>query len=575
MNRTFLLALILSLMTLASQGLGQTSKGTRWAILIGVNDYASLEDLKYCSRDMQALKNQLVDAGFDSDQVFLVHDSAEDKKFLPFKSNIEQQLNIILGFAEDDDMVVVAFSGHGMHFDGRTYLCPTNADPERPDTLLPLDDVYGKLKSCRANLRLMIVDACRNDPRPAGRKSGTPKQDLTRLGEALKKPPQGIVLLASCAPGEISYESKDFGRGVFMNYLLEAVSGKADENGDSVVSIGEAAQYAGCKTKIYVAREFFTSQRPFLTGDLSTDVLAYSLVPRVRPPALPGLKAEISNSIGMRLKLIPAGEFMMGSPESEEDRDSDESPQHRVRLTRPFYLGIHEVTVGQFSRFVADASYKTEAERGDGAYGWNSETKKWEKNARYNWQNPGFQQSDDHPVVCVSWSDAVAFCDWLSRKEGKKYGLPTEAEWEYACRGGTTTMYYHGDDPEGLARVGNVADVTAKAKFSEWNTISARDGHVYTAPVGQFRPNGFGLYDMHGNVWEWCSDWYDREYYAGSPTDDPTGPSAGSSRVSRGGGWNAAPGYCRSAYRAGDTPGCRFDVLGFRVASDLVDASGK
>ena len=131
-------------------------------------------------------------------------------------------------------------------------------------------------------------------------------------------------------------------------------------------------------------------------------------------------------------------------------------------------------------------------------------------------------------MVNVSWNDAVAFCKWLSRKEGKTYRLPTEAEWEYACRAGTTTRYYSGDDPETLAKVANVADATAKAKFPDWKwTIKASDGYVFTAPVGQFKPNAFGLYDMHGNAWQWCADWYGKDYYGKSPVDDPKGPDTG------------------------------------------------
>ena len=131
-------------------------------------------------------------------------------------------------------------------------------------------------------------------------------------------------------------------------------------------------------------------------------------------------------------------------------------------------------------------------------------------------------------MVNVSWNDAVAFCKWLSRKEGKSYRLPTEAEWEYACRAGTTTRYHSGDDPETLAKVANVADATAKAKFPAWKwTIKASDGYVFTAPVGQFKPNAFGLYDMHGNARQWCADWYGGDYYGKSPVDDPNRPRHG------------------------------------------------
>ena len=302
-----------------------------------------------------------------------------------------------------------------------------------------------------------------------------------------------------------------------------------------------------------------------------------------------GGKKQITNSIGMKLVLIPPGEFKMGSGESAEDTavffirnygmtflTADgfkyEHPQHRVRITKPFYLGTYHVTRGQFRQFVSASGYKTDAEKGEnpGAYGWNPDKKEFGFNKDYSWRNTGFQQTDEHPVVNVSWNDAVAFCKWLSRKEGKTYRLPTEAEREYACRAGTKTRYYSGDDPESLATVGNVADATAKVKFpnSIWTiwTIKASDGYVFTAPVGQFNPNAFGLYDMHGNAWQWCSDSYRGDYYGKSPVDDPTGPDTGDNRVLRGGSWNFGPDFARSAARYTYGPGDRADGTGFRIA---------
>jgi formylglycine-generating enzyme required for sulfatase activity len=239
-----------------------------------------------------------------------------------------------------------------------------------------------------------------------------------------------------------------------------------------------------------------------------------------------------------------------------------------VRITQPFYLGVTEVTRGQFRRFVDETDYQTDAEKdGKGGWGWNEEAKKFEQNPRYTRQNPGFEQTDEHPVVNVSWNDAVAFAAWLSRKEGKTDRLPTESEWEYACRAGTTTRYSCGDDPEGLAAVGNIADGTGKAKYPDWTgAIAARDGYIYTAPVGQFQPNRFGLYDMHGNVFEWCSDAGADEYYKQSPVDDPPGAAGAALRVLRGGGWILEPPYCRSAFRSRHAPEFRFSTLGFRLA---------
>lgn len=292
-----------------------------------------------------------------------------------------------------------------------------------------------------------------------------------------------------------------------------------------------------------------------------------------------GLPVDSSNSIGMKLRLIPAGEFMMGSPEDEEGRSSDEGPLHRVRITKPFYLGACEVTVEQFRQFVAATGHVTDAET-DGRGGWGYTgvpERPFRRDPRYTWRDPGFSQGLDHPVVNVSWNDAVAFCAWLTRREGKTYVLPTEAQWEYACRAGTPTPFYHGGDAEGLAGVGNVSDLSANEKFALWMTLSKvdrekmgtashRDGFVFTAPVGRFRANAFGLYDMHGNVWEWCADWDAADYYRNSPVDDPAGPREGSSRIRRGGSWLHSAEYARSAQRRRYPPTGRNSPIGFRVA---------
>jgi sulfatase modifying factor 1 len=325
--------------------------------------------------------------------------------------------------------------------------------------------------------------------------------------------------------------------------------------------------------------------RNFLIGCIVLLAMAETAFSETKEPPKK-LAADLGGGAKMELILIPAGEFTMGSGESAEGTaaffkknygpDSlparffkHEHPQHRVRITKPLYLGTYHVTRGQFRQFVEDSGYKTDAEKGNfpGAYGWDAKKKWFDFNKAYSWRNAGFEQTDEHPVVNVSRNDTVAFCEWLSKKEGKTYRLPTEAEWEYACRAGTTTRYHSGDDPETLATVANVADATAKAKFPDWTwTIKASDGYVFTAPVGQFKPNAFGLYDMHGNAWQWCADWYGEDYYGKSPADDPTGPDTGDDRVLRGGSWDCGPGFTRSAKRNWNSPGNRYYNAGFRVA---------
>ena len=286
---------------------------------------------------------------------------------------------------------------------------------------------------------------------------------------------------------------------------------------------------------------------------------------------------------------IPAGEFLMGNAESVADMAAafplygperfkqafnDEYPRHAVRISRPFLLGECPVTVGQFKQFLGEAGGQSEAERdGTGGYGFNAETGTLDtaRNRRHTWLNPGWEQTDEHPVVNVTWQDAVDFCDWLSRREAERYRLPTEAEWEYACRAGTTTRFWCGDDPEELTRFANVYDAAKAKVFPEWERFAPRGdgGHAFTAPVGSFQPNPFGLFDMHGNVWEWVQDFHGGDYYAHSSNVDPQGPPIGARRVRRGGGWMSWPLYARSAFRNYNTPQSRYYNLGFRVARSL------
>jgi formylglycine-generating enzyme required for sulfatase activity len=172
-------------------------------------------------------------------------------------------------------------------------------------------------------------------------------------------------------------------------------------------------------------------------------------------------------------------------------------------------------------------------------------------------------------VVNVTWNDAVAFCNWLSRKEGVHYRLPTEAEWEYCCRAGTSTRYQNGNDPDQLAEVARVLDPKGKLGFAHVHQMVLPPDGPFTAPVGSGKPNAWGLYDMHGNAWEWCADWYDEGYYARSPTKDPQGPRETGVRVRRGGAWNTYPLWARASFRNYNTQESRCVNLGFRVVREV------
>jgi serine/threonine protein kinase/formylglycine-generating enzyme required for sulfatase activity len=280
---------------------------------------------------------------------------------------------------------------------------------------------------------------------------------------------------------------------------------------------------------------------------------------------------ERTNSLGMKFALIPAGTFHMGAPPSEREPSSreDERPQHRVQITQPFYLGVYEVTQQEFERVTGrDPSlFRPTSDSGKDAVGAGRDTRRF-------------------PVETVSWFDAVDFCNQLSQLEGLQpyyrisgiepnddrsiraasvtiaggegYRLPTEAQWEYACRAGTVTPFYFG-----RTNNGREANVDGENPYGTEET-----GPLVRRPVevGSYPSNAFGLYDMHGNVWEWCQDWYDDAYYARSPTDDPLGPEMGERRVERGGCYISHAEFSRSSARSNDRPDLRAGSTGFRVA---------
>lgn len=263
-------------------------------------------------------------------------------------------------------------------------------------------------------------------------------------------------------------------------------------------------------------------------------------------------QAQAGKDLEPKMVAIPAGSFTMGSPSTEKERSLDEQ-QHTVSISA-FYLGQTQVTKGQFTEFIAATNYPTEAEKGDGSYGWTGIA--WGKDKSYNWRNVVFTQTDQHPVVCVSWNDAMAYIGWLNKETGKTYRLPTEAEWEYACRASTTTPFSFGDTitPEQVNYNGNYPYAGGAKGLYRGRTVA-----VKSLPV-----NPWGLYEMHGNVWEWCADWYGE--YKPEAEINPVGPDAGSDRVLRGGSCFGRGGRTRSACRFRYGPARRDVYIGFRLA---------
>ena len=364
--------------------------------------------------------------------------------------------------------------------------------------------------------------------------------------------------------------------------LFHACSGEAPEGPSDWEEVPEVLRLILLKSLAKRASDRYANAREMydaLASCRSSGLQKASIVVKTPIPSIPKdkysttdivLPEDFTNSVGMRFRLIQPGTFMMGNERGVEelikqfpemkswDREwlTRSDPSHCVRISAAYYLGKYAVTVGEFKRFVETDGYKTEGERdGKGAFAWTGSA--WNQDSTITWRNPGFTPTDMDPVVCVSWNDAEAYCRWISALERKSYRLPTEAEWEYACRAGGTGSFCFGDK---LNQIGDYAWYQENSGKRTWLGALKKPK---PQPAGQKKANAWGLYDMHGNVWEWCSDWYG-DYPSGSVTD-PTGPSTGSDRVNRGGSWRNEPAYCRCANRHRLRPSLRTHSLGFRL----------
>jgi len=272
----------------------------------------------------------------------------------------------------------------------------------------------------------------------------------------------------------------------------------------------------------------------------------YEAIEKALGPPL--LTLDLGGGVKMEMVLIKAGEFLMGS---DNEGGEEEKPAHKVKISKPFFMGKYPVTVAQFRAFVDATKYQTDAEKaGNKGRCWDNG--QWKELAGVNWRKPNFPQEDNHPVSLVSWNDANEFCQWAAKKTARAVCLPTEAQWEYACRAGTTTRFNTGDKDSDMDQAG-------------W---FIKNSGMRTHPVGQKKPNVWGLYDMHGTN-QWVQDYYNEKYYSESPPADPHGPTNGRDRVRRGGGWADTAEGCRAARRYRFSPDHAETNNSFRAALDF------
>jgi len=498
----------------------RNERARRWAVLIGVDTYendSGIAPLKCRGRDMKLLAEALTGptGGFAPENVLLMTDDATDPRERPSRSNIVRLAPDWLTKAKEKDEVFVAFSGYGLVKDGKAYLLPHDAVPDDlGSTALALDVMSEWLAACKAERKVLALDVWRTG---AGTEGAASESVWRRpnLGRGV----MGIVSAGADGKSredDLPAPSAGNGAGAFISHLAEAAQGRGDANDDGRVDMNEAWRHARARPRREGVRLW-----PVKAG-VGGEEMTIGYRPR-------SVEVALGDGVTMQLVYIPPGEFMMGSPAKEKNRLADEHPQHLVTITRGFYMGVHEVTQEQY-----------EAVAG---------------------RNPAQFKGAQNPVECVSWEQAVKFRETLSARLGMSFRLPTEAEWEYACRAGTTTPFSFGETIS-----------TDQANYDgDFTYGSGRKGtHLKkSVAVGSFPPNAFGLYDMHGNVWEWCRDWHDKNYYAKSPEKDPEGPGRARYRVLRGGCWGSPPWLCRSAGRAGIFPKFMASNVGFRVAARL------
>ena len=522
------------------QGDVESPISQRLALVIGNSDYAE-KPLSNPFNDAQDMAEVLEQLGFD----VIKKTNLDHRGMKTAVRDFGQRLRYGGGVG------LFYYAGHGFQYQNQNYLVPIGADIQSEADieyeLFHAGYVLSQMEYANNGMNIVILDACRSNPfrRSFSRDIG---QGLTIMDA-----PKGAVIAFATAPNETAADGT--GRnGTFTKHLLAALrSNPCRGISDLLIEVtGNVDRETNGRQ---VPWQHLSLTRPFQLADCEPLEPTPIPVPIVRQPTpTPTPPGKWTDPVtDMEFVWIKGGCFQMGQTEiekrqiiqeaSEETYKKyymDELPRHQVCVDG-FWMGTYEVT--------------------------NTQYRKWKQDHDSQEYKGHSLNGDTQPVVDVSWEEATEFAQWLTKQPGSRYTfrLPTEAEWEYAVRAGTTTARFWGDNPNDACDYANVADQAAKRQWSDWTIHECNDGYAVTALVGQFRPNAFGLYDMIGNVWEWCQDWYDSDYYINSPKENPQGPASGSSRVGRGGGWGFAARDCRSAIRDRVSPGDRDGFLGFRL----------
>jgi formylglycine-generating enzyme required for sulfatase activity len=562
------------------------AEAKRVALVMGNSAYQSFAALPNPVNDAKLMQKALEEVGFEVTLVLDADQAAMKRAMLEFGRTLRKGV----------DASIFYYAGHGVQVKGKNYLIPIEANVEDEDEVgvqtIDVNDFLETMESAKSPVNIVVLDACRNNPLNASRGGGG--------GLASVNAPRGSYIAYSTGPGRVAADGDGSNspytvalasvlvtpglklEDVFKKTREKVLASTADSQvpwetssikGDFYFKDGVAAtsvvpapanaaaeewalvQHSNSKAVLEAFRDKYGSD--LIYRGLAEEKLAL-LVPA--KPTEPDCSGTLTTVRGVKtclktgdtfkdcdtcpeMVVVPAGSLMMGSPENEPDRQFFEGPQHKVTLHSAFAVGKFEVTRGQFAEFVENSNYKTgtSCDVGNGADIVDI--------AGQSFRDPGYKQTDNHPVVCVSWIDAQTYVKWLSRKFGTTYRLLSEAEWEYTNRAGTITSF-----PTGRTIT------TLQANFN-----TEKHG---TTVVGQYEANGFGIHDMAGNAWEWTEDCFE-DNYRNTAEKSNFLKDSDCKRVMRGGGWYSNWYLLRSAALNALGANDRFLSLGFRVARTL------
>ncbi|HNH91585.1 SUMF1/EgtB/PvdO family nonheme iron enzyme [Accumulibacter sp.] len=568
----------------------------RVALVVGNSAYRS-SPLRNPGNDARAIAAKLRKLGF----AVIERENLQTRQIAPMLREFRSRLRA-------GDVALFFYAGHGLQVRGINYLPTVDADITSEDDVplnsINVSQVLEIMEEAKTRLNLMFLDACRNNP--FTRRFRSAAGGLARVDA-----PSGTLISFATRPGSVAADG-DGEHGLYTYHLLRQIEvagqpieqslkrvvagvrkdsggqqepwmeGSIDGDfffvgtsaGTGAADSGAGQSAAGFEISFWDSiknsdsvddfraylEKFPQGQfRPLAEGRLRrlTQAAASSSAPAAAGERAAATLRDCADC--PELVLVPAGSFLMGAPTREAGSGDNERPRHTVTLARPLAVGRFEITRGEYAAFVQASGYRGEA----ACHVWVGN--EWVNQVGRSWRDPGFRQTDDHPVVCVNWHDARAYVAWLAMKTGKAYRLLSESEWEYAARGGTRTSRYWGDDPALACEYANVHDGDAQEQRRfNWEAHDCRDGFVETAPVGRFKANAFALHDLLGNVWEWVQDCQSVNYIGapgdGSPREHDNCPQ----RVYRGGGWSG-PASVRAAVRNSNAAGYRSQLLGFRV----------